>query len=233
MRIRFRPDARAPAPLERPAHGFPRQERQRDVQQQEQAPDHPGHLERAAVLHRGRRVVRLDVERREDAQDDADDAAHEDGEEVVDAGAVAPQAVQALEVVRHRDQQADEGQDAQRLLERRQALRDRNQIDAKADEIGAEERHHREDGVRDDVVGDQRPLVASDHSERRPRRTRESRRTTPCNYSRDARVTASLRAAGRRRRVRPLPARAAWTGQRVLYEGEQRSANRARENRSA
>ena len=42
--------------------------------------------------------VGLHVQRRDDAEDDREDAADEDGEEVVDARAAAAQAVEALQV---------------------------------------------------------------------------------------------------------------------------------------
>ena len=53
-------------------------------------------------------VVGLDVEGRDDAEDDGEDAADEDREEVVDPRAAAAQAVDALDLEGERHQHADQ-----------------------------------------------------------------------------------------------------------------------------
>ena len=61
-------------------------------------------------------VVGLEVQRGDDAEHHGEDAADEDGEEVVDARAAAPQPVQALDVEGERHQDADERQHVDVLL---------------------------------------------------------------------------------------------------------------------
>ena len=56
-------DARAPPPLEQLAHELARREGERDVQHEEDAPHRLRHLERAARFRRGRREIRLHVQR--------------------------------------------------------------------------------------------------------------------------------------------------------------------------
>ena len=89
---------------------------------EEERPDQLRHLERAARLRVVGREVGLDVQRRDDAEDDGEDAADEDGEEVVDARAAAAQAVEALELEAERHQHGDERQHVDVLPQRRHAL---------------------------------------------------------------------------------------------------------------
>src|SRR5581483_5045777 len=91
-------DAGAPPALEHLAHQLARRERQRDVDGEKDRPDRLRYLERAAVLRGPRREVRLHVQRRDDAEDDGEDAADENGEEVVDARAAAAQPVEPLQL---------------------------------------------------------------------------------------------------------------------------------------
>ena len=113
----------------------------------------------ARVLGGVGRKVRLHVQRGDDAEDDREDAADEDGEEVVDARAAAAQAVEALQVESDRHEHRDERQDVQVLRERRQALRDRNQARVKADGVGDDEGADAEQRVGDDVERDQQAVV--------------------------------------------------------------------------
>ena len=112
-------DAGAPAALERLAHQLARRERQQHVEDEEERPDQLRDLVRAAILQLVGDVVRLEVQRGDDAEHDGEDAADEDGEEVVDARAAAPQPVEALHVERERHQHADERQHVDVLAERR------------------------------------------------------------------------------------------------------------------
>src|SRR4029077_17122351 len=89
----LQPDPRAPAPLERFPYELARRVRQRDVQDQEEAPDDLRDLEDPFGLRRAAREIRLHVQRGDDAEDDGEDAADEDGEEVVHARSPAPQPV--------------------------------------------------------------------------------------------------------------------------------------------
>ena len=98
-----------------------------DVEDEEDRPDDLRHLERAAILRRVAREVGLDVQRRDDAEDDREDAADEHGEEVVDARAAAAQPVEPLQVEAERDEHGDERQDVEVLPERRNALGDRDE----------------------------------------------------------------------------------------------------------
>ena len=63
-----------------------------------------------ASLRRVGREVRLHVQRGDDAEDDRQDAADEDGEEVVDPRAAAAQAIEALQVEAQRHEHGDERQ---------------------------------------------------------------------------------------------------------------------------
>ncbi len=104
-------DAGAPAALEHLAHQLARRERQDDVEDEEDRPDELRHLERAASRCGVAGEVGLHVQRRDDAEHDREDAADEDGEEVVDARAAAAQPVEALQVEAERHERRDERQD--------------------------------------------------------------------------------------------------------------------------
>ena len=107
---------------------------------------------------------------RDDAEDDGEDAADEDGEEIVDARAAAPQPVQALDLERERHQHADERQHVDVLAERREALRDGNQFGDQplsnrsryASVNAAAPRRQ----VRDDVIRDEQPVEPAHHDGR-------------------------------------------------------------------
>src|SRR5687768_13035433 len=91
------PDARQPPALEGFADELARQVAERDVADQENAPHRARHFERADVALRLGGVIRLEVQRGDDAENDGEDAADEDVEEVVDARAAAAQAIETLE----------------------------------------------------------------------------------------------------------------------------------------
>ena len=63
-------------------------------------PDGLRHLEARRGPSPRRREVGLHVQRGDDAEDDGEDAADEDGEEIVDARSAAAQAVEALQLER-------------------------------------------------------------------------------------------------------------------------------------
>ena len=77
----------------------------------------------------------------------AEDAADEDGKEVVHARAAAPQAIEPLHVERKRHQHADKRQDVDVLAERRIALGDRDEAAFKAQHVGQHEGRHAENRV--------------------------------------------------------------------------------------
>ena len=110
-------DARAPSTLEQLAHHLARGEREDHVEDEEQRPHELRDLVRAAVLHLVGHVVRLEVQRRDDPEDHREDAADEDGEEVVDARAAATQPVEPLHVEGERHEHADERQHVDVLLD--------------------------------------------------------------------------------------------------------------------
>ena len=127
-------DARLPAPLEHLAHELARAERERDVDDEEQAPRRcarPDRRRPPAFLGRG--VVGVEVQRADDAENDRHDGADEDEEEIVDARSAAPQAVDALEVIRQRHQHGDERHHRDILRERRIAAGDRDEPARKTD----------------------------------------------------------------------------------------------------
>ena len=92
----------------------------------------------------------------------------ENGEEVVDAGAPASQAVDALQLKGERREHRHERHQIEVLLERRIALDDRDQPALESDAVREDERPHRQKRVADDVERDEQPVVASYH--RVPRR---------------------------------------------------------------
>ena len=138
----FEADAGTPAPLERLAHDFARREREDDVDEQESSPDQLRDLVRPAILELVGDVVRLEIQRRDHAEHDRQDAADEDSEEIVHARAPTPQAIQPLHVERERYQDPDEGQDVDVLLEGRVAFGDGNESGFESKGVGDEERRH-------------------------------------------------------------------------------------------
>ena len=140
-------DARTPPPLERLADQFARGKRQQDVEAEEDAPDQLRHFVRATVLQLVGHVVRLEVQRGHDAEDHRQDAADEDGEEVVHPRAAAPQAIEPLHVEGKWHQHADKGQDVDVLAERGIPLRDRDEAAVKAQHVGQHERRHAEQRI--------------------------------------------------------------------------------------
>ena len=159
--MRLQAQAGAPPALERLAHQLAQRERERDVQDQEQAPHGLRHLVGAAVVGRD---VGLHVQRGDDAEHDREDGADEDGEEVVHARPSAAQAVEALQVEPERDEHGDERQQVDVLPQRRNALGDRDQARVKPDRVGEDERRQPEQRVGHDVEGDEEPVVAPDHA---------------------------------------------------------------------
>jgi hypothetical protein len=143
----LQPDAGAPPALERLAHQLARCERQQHVEGEEERPDDLRHLVRAAILELVGNVVRLEVQRGDDPEHDGEDAADEDGEEVVDARAPAPQTVEALDVEREGHQHADERQHVDVLAERREALRDGDEAALEPQHVREHEGRDAEDGV--------------------------------------------------------------------------------------
>ena len=133
---------------------------------EEQRPHELRHLVGAGAARRVGGEVGLHVERGDHAEDDREDAADEHREEVVHARAAAPQAVDALDLERERREHGHERQHVQVLLDRRIALRHRDEAALEADAIGEHERPHREQGVGDDVERDEQAVVALYH--RRP-----------------------------------------------------------------
>ena len=156
------PDAGAPAALEHLAHQLARRERQADVQHQEDRPDRLRHLEGARRARRRTGEVDLHVERGHDAEQHGEDGADEHGEEVVDARSAAAQPVQALEVEAERHDRGHERQQVDVLLQRRQAVRDRDEAGVEAERVGDDERRHAEQRIGDDVERHEQPVV-SDH----------------------------------------------------------------------
>ena len=80
----LQPEPGFPAAFEQFAHELARAERQRDVDDQEHRPDDARHLVGADRLFFRRCVVRVHVERGDDAENDRHDSADEDQKEVVD-----------------------------------------------------------------------------------------------------------------------------------------------------
>ena len=111
-------------------------------------------------------VVDLVVQRPDEAENHREDAAHENREEVVHAGAAAPQPVESLNVERERHEDAEQRQYVEVLAKRRLALRDRDEVGEpglEAKQVGDDERRHPEQRVRDDVERHEQPVVAPHH----------------------------------------------------------------------
>ena len=157
------PDARQPSPFQRFANELARQVAERDVGDEEEAPDDPGHFERADLALRLAGVIRLVEQRRDDAQHDGEDAADEDVEEVVDARTAAAQPVQSLEVESQRNDQRDERQHVDVLLDGRVTARDGDEPRVETQQVGQDERQHAEHGIGRDVKGDEQPVVTPYH----------------------------------------------------------------------
>ena len=174
-------DALAPAPLQRFADQLARGVGERDVDDEEQAPDQLRHLEGAAVLEVVGDVVGLDVEGGDDAEDDGQDAADEDGEEVVDAGAAAAQPVDALDLEGERHEHADQRQDVEVLGERRVALRRLDEAGVEAQDVGQHERDHPEQRVGQDEERDEQAVPPLHH-----------RATSPAGASTSASISAAM-----------------------------------------
>ena len=141
-------DAGTPAPLERFAHELTRRVREDDVDDEEEQPDRPRNLvdALASLRRQQRRVVDLEVQRADEPEHDGEDAADEDGKEVVDARAPAAQAIEALHVKGERHEHAEKRQHVEVLRERRLALRDRDEIcdpGFETQQVGDDERRHR------------------------------------------------------------------------------------------
>ena len=88
----------------------------------------------------GRKQVRLHVQGPDNAEHDRQDAADEDGEEVVDAGAAATEAVKPLQMEPERNECRDERQHVHVLRPGGRALGHGNQAAVKTDRIGDVER---------------------------------------------------------------------------------------------
>ncbi len=159
----LQPEAGFPAPLEHLAHELARTERQRDVDHQEHRPDDARDLIRADGLLLGRCVVRVDVQRADDAENHRDDGADEDEEEVVDARPAAPQTVDTLKVVRERDEHGDERHDRDVLLERRKSSCNRDEPAREAQQVCQAECRDAEHRVRDDVERQEQAAVSPKH----------------------------------------------------------------------
>ncbi len=161
------PDPCAPPPFEDVPYQLARRERQRDVQDEEDRPDGLRHLQLATHSDRGRREICLHVQRGDDAEDDGENAADEDGKEIVDARAAAAQPVEPLQLKAQRHEQGDERQDVDVLPQRRKALGDRDEMDDPGVEpqaVGDDESQDAEERVRDHVKGDEQTVVPIYHT---------------------------------------------------------------------
>ena len=116
-------DAGAPASLQNFSDELARGIGERHVEDEEDRPDGLRDLERAAALRLGAREIGLDVQRRDDAEHDGENAADEDGEEIVDARSAAPQPIEALQLKAERYERRDERKVLDVLLQRRNAAR--------------------------------------------------------------------------------------------------------------
>ena len=156
-------DAGAPPPLEQLAHDLARHVGEADGEDEEERPDQLRDLVGACGLRLFRGVVGLHVQRRPDAEHHGQDAADQHREEIVHARAAAAQAVDSLELEGHRRQHRHERQDADVVLDRRVAFRDRDQPALEPDAVREDERPHREEDVRHHVEGNEEAVVASYH----------------------------------------------------------------------
>ncbi len=105
--------------------------------------------------------VGLDVQGRHHAEEHGEDAADEDGEEVVNARSAAAQAIEALQEEAERHDDDDERQDVDVLPKRRNALGNRNQAGLEAQRVGDDEGGQAEERVGDDVKRDEQAVVSN------------------------------------------------------------------------
>src|SRR5262245_44665940 len=156
-------DAGAPPMLEQGAHQPTRTVREQHVAGQEHSPDELRNLVRAVRLVDIGDVIGLDVQRRADAEDNREDAADEDGEEIVHARSAATEPVYALKLKGDRRQHRDEWRHVEILLDGRIPLGHRNQAALEAD---TECQHESPDGqqrVAHDVERDEEAVVSLYH----------------------------------------------------------------------
>jgi hypothetical protein len=156
-------DPGAPPALQHLADQFARRIGQHDVDDEEDGPGGLRHRKGAAVSRLTRRVVGLHERGGEDAEDDRENGADEDGEEVIHARPTAPQSIQALELKSERHEPGDEGQDVEVLTKRRNPLRDGNQAGVESKRVGDDKCRHAEECVGQDVEGDEETVVAVHH----------------------------------------------------------------------
>src|SRR5262245_15919538 len=160
-------DARAPAPLEHFAHQFARRVGQRHVEHEENGPDRLRYLELSARPCRRTREIHGHVQRRDDAEQDGEDAADEHRKEIVDARPAAPQPVEPLELETKWDEDRDERQVLDVLPQWRHTFRDGNQEwnddGMESKRVRDDERGHREERVREDMKRDEEAVVAVQH----------------------------------------------------------------------
>ena len=158
-------DAGFPPVFERLADDLPRTVREGNVDRDEHRPAELRHLVDALVFQFLGQPVRLEIQGAEEAQDDRQNGADEDGEEVVDARPSAAQPIQALNVECRRDDDADERQHVDVLLEGGNAFgrgNDRRQ-DVKSKKVSENERGHGQYRVADDVERDQQAVIPPHH----------------------------------------------------------------------
>src|SRR4051812_991653 len=161
-------DAGAPAAFEDLADELARRVGERNVQDQEDAPDRLRDLEHAAILRGARGEVGLHIQGRDDAEDHRQDAADEDREEIVDARAAAAQAIQPLQLEPDRNEDRNERQHVDVLPQRRHAFGDRDHLaeaGMEAERVGDHERQQRQQRVRQDVERDEQAVVAIYHDD--------------------------------------------------------------------
>ena len=156
-------DAGAPPAFQQLPHRFARGVGKDDIEAKKQRPDELRHFVRAAGFRLFGRVVRLHVQGGDHAQDDGQDAADEDGKEIVDARAAAAEPVGALDLKGERRQDSDKRQHVQVLLNRRIAPRHRDEPALESDAVRQHERPHRQHRVGEDVKDDEQAIVASYH----------------------------------------------------------------------
>src|SRR5262245_30454475 len=156
----FEADPRAPAPLEDLSHELTRRERQRNVQDQKDDPDRLRNFQCPGVAGADDDVG-LDVQRRHHAEQHCEDAPDKDRKEIIHTRSTAAETIETLQKEAERHDGGDERQDVDVLPQRRNALGYGNDTGMEAERVGDDEGGKSEEGIRDDVKGDQQAVVSN------------------------------------------------------------------------
>src|SRR5262249_1126401 len=169
----LQPDAGLPPPLERPPNELAGCIGEDNVDHQIECPDELRYLVHAEVLQAVRHVVRVVVEGSADAEDHGEDAADENGKEIVDAGTSSTEVIHALNVEGEGQDPHDEGKELAVVLELRVTLRHRDEAGEPVEpkHVRESERRATDQCVCNNEEEDEQAVVPPDHRAAPPSET--------------------------------------------------------------